>query len=190
MNDFIDQLNQVLFWVAAVLLAWNAYILIFNKGVPNIRTAPQTRKKIIETLHADCARRGGGVYNIVDLGSGNGGFTRDMARGLPQANVIGVEISKKSFLWSRFAARILGFKNLSYARSDFFAYDLSNIDAVVFYLSRYEMGRLGEKLNKEAKAGAIIISNRFQLGDGWVPAATIEAKTLYPFEKEFHVYYK
>lgn len=186
----IETINDILFWILASLLIWHVYILAFNKGVPNIRTATQTKNKIIEVLKEERARKGGASYKIVDLGSGNGRMTRDIARAIPDAEVLGIEISLKSYYWSCLMQRFFRIPNLSYIRKDVFDHDLSSMDAVVFYLIYFQMESLGQKLNKDLKPGTLVIANRFKLGDGWVPAKTVEAKTLFPFEKEFHVYYK
>ncbi|MGQ0527170.1 MAG: class I SAM-dependent methyltransferase [Alphaproteobacteria bacterium] len=125
---------------------------------------------------------------MIDLGSGNGLFTREIARALPEAKVVGIEISAKSYTWSRMLKNFYRLENLDYKKSDFFSFDLSGTDAVVFYLTLYEIGRIGKKLRQELKPGAIAISNRFALKAGWEPAESSEVKTLYPLQKTFYLY--
>ena len=48
-----DTVNSILAPLLLFMLIWQAYILIFNKGVPNIRTAPAIRRKIIEILQKE-----------------------------------------------------------------------------------------------------------------------------------------
>jgi precorrin-6B methylase 2 len=177
-----------LFWLLVFLLLHQAYTLIFNGGVPNIRTAPAIRKAIIELLRQDCAARGGVPYTVIDLGSGNGLFTRQIARNMPQARVIGIERSKQSVWWSNLLRRWAKLDNLEYETADFFSYDLSRADAVVMYLEIYLMENLGKKLHKELKPGTLVISNRFRLGDGWAPRETLKTRTLYFHQGETHVY--
>ena len=81
-----------------------------------------------------------------------------------------------------------GLSNLDYRKEDFFAQDLSFADAVIFYLSSYEMAPLGKKLRENLRPGTLVISNRFKLKSGWISQRTVQAKTLFPFEKEFFVY--
>lgn len=183
-------INRILFWFLAFMLVWQGYNLIFNKGVPNIRTAPAIRKKIIEILKKDAAARGKKPYTIIDLGSGNGLFTRQIARSMPEARVIGLEISPQSVWWSAMLARWRKLDNLEYKKADFFAYDLSEADAVVMYLVGSLMGNLGKKLHKDLKPGSLVSSNRFRLGDGWVPEETIETKTLYFHQGKTYIYRK
>ena len=188
LQRLIESFNHLLFWAAAVLLLWNVYMLVFNKGVPNIRTAPGVRKKIIEILKKDAAAKGRKNYTIIDLGSGNGLLTREIAAALPDAKVIGLEVSPSALKWSEKARDRAGLKNLEYKKADFFEYDMSGADAVVMFLNIYMMEKIGKKLHENAKKGTLITSNRFQLGDGWVPAEIVEAKTLYPFQKKLNVY--
>lgn len=187
MIDFI--VNDILRWVCLYVLLWNAYILLFNKGIPNIRTAPAIRKRIIGLLHEEAAANGEPL-TIIDLGSGNGKFTREIARSLPQSQVIGLEISKLAFEWALFFKRLARLENLEYYRQDFYSYDFSKADAVVMYLTIYQMESMGKKLHEDLKNGALVTSNRFPLGDGWTPVETVKVWTLYPHQKKFHIYRK
>lgn len=183
--------NHVLFWVTVYVLAYNAYMLIFNKGVPNIRTAPAVRAKIIEILKADMAARPQErPYLIIDMGSGNGLFTREIAKAIPDAQVLGLEFSRQSIFWSRLMQKRDGLKNLDYKRTDFFAYDLGAASAVVLYLSIYEMGRMGIKLNQNLRPGTLVTSNKFQLGDGWQPREIVQIDTMYLHQGKLNVYRK
>ncbi len=194
---FATYINDILFWIVAFFLSWNAYILLFNKGVPNTRSAPSIRALMIEAVKKDFEARGKKDYKLIELGSGNGLFSRELATALPEVHITGIEVAHKSYWWSKFMARLCGHKNLSYARADCFKYDISDVDAVLYFLSAYEVGRMTEKLTKEAKKGAIIVSNRFALRDPWKPQETIEAKDMsaveklrYPFQGKVHIYYK
>ncbi|HYD18417.1 MAG TPA: class I SAM-dependent methyltransferase [Patescibacteria group bacterium] len=182
--------KTVLFCVAAFLLLWNVYILIFNKGVPNIRTAPAIRKRLIALLKEDMAARGLATYTIYDMGSGNGLLTREIAAAIPTARVIGVEFSKQCIEWSNMMKKRKGLANLEYRQADFFEHDFSDADAVVVYLSVYEKGRVGEKLMKNLRPGTLVTSNRFPLGGGWEAEQKVKTFTLYPFQKYFYVYHK
>jgi hypothetical protein len=158
--------------------------------VPNIRTAPAIRKRIIEFLKSDYESKGRPrVYKIIDMGSGNGLLTREIARALPGAQIVGLEIATMAFRWSVIFARIQGFKNLSYHQCDFTAYDISNADAITVFLTIYNMGAMGQKLKAEMKPGAIATSNKFKL-DGWEPLESLSIRTLYPHQKNLYFYRK
>lgn len=183
---FVD---NVLRWIFLFVLLWDAYALIFNKGIPNIRTAPAIRKRIIALLKAEYARHSGPEsFTIIDMGSGNGLFTRDIARALPEARIIGLEISKTALLWANGFKKLYRLKNIDYVSQDFFSYHLGHADAVVMYLTIFQMESMGKKLHEELKPGTFVTSNRFKLGDGWEPDDIISVKTLYPHQKTFHVY--
>jgi len=181
--------NHVLFWVALYLILYNVYMLVFNKGVPNIRTAPGIRKKIIALLKADMAARNLPSYTIVDMGSGNGLLTRKIAAAIPNAKVVGLEISKQSVAWANMMKKRQKLENLEYICTDFNDYDFSNISAVVVFLSIYEMGMMGKLLNKKLKPGTFVTSNRFKL-DGWPVKEHLKVFTLYPFQKNLYLYEK
>ena len=187
---FLVLINHILFWLLAFTLAWNAYILAFHKGVPNIGTAPAIKQKVIEGLKVYAATLGGRDFTVVDLGSGDGKFTREIARDIPSARVLGLETAWQSYWLSLFLRHLHKLDNLDYKRTDFFAYDLSKTDAVVMYQSVFLMDRIGKKLNAELKNGAFVACNRFPLGDGWQPAEHAEIKTLYPHQKDLYIYRK
>jgi hypothetical protein len=180
--------NKILFWFAASLLILQAYVIAFHGDVPNIRTAPAIRKKIIRLLKEDFEARKGNSYTIIDLGSGNGLFTREIAQAIPQAKVIGIEMAKQSVLWSNMLKRWAKLDNITYKRMNFLSYDFSEADAIVMYLIPPLMGMLGKKLHEEARSGTLITSNKFRLGNGWVPEETMRIKTLYFHQGELHIY--
>lgn len=195
--SFLDILNEILFWILWYLLLWNAWILLFNKGVPNIKTAPAIRKKIIDIVSQRAAPPGASLhtptdrpYTIIELGAGNGIFSREIARAMPDARIVSFEISRLAYARCRLARRLTGLNNIEYVRDDFFTHDLSVADAVIFYLTIYEMARLGEKLRAELKPGALVISNRFALKAGWEPERAIDVPTPHPHQKTFYVYTK
>ena len=181
-------LNHVLLALSLWVWLWNVYIFIFNRGVPNIRTAPAIRKHIIALLKEDMARKNGASYRIVDLGSGNGLLTREIARALPEACVSGVEISFLAFRWAEFFRKASGLKNLTYVHGDFFKHDLGEADAVTVFLTKYDMIRVGEKLKRELKDDTLVTSNKFSLKTGWVAAKIMDVKTLYLHQKELYIY--
>jgi hypothetical protein len=189
--EFLDPVNEILFWLAAWALVWQTWILVFHKGVPNIRTVPALRKEVIETLRADMVERGkASNYTIIDLGAGDGHLSRTVARSIPEARVIGLEVFWLSYMIAKLLKLIYGVKNVEYKRTNFFKYDVAHADAVTMYLVAPLMQKVGEKLNKELKPGALVISNKFKLGDGWVPEEVRDVKTLYIHQKDLYIYRK
>lgn len=186
----VQLVSDILFWICLYVLLWNAYFLVFNRGIPNINTAPAIRKKAIELLKEDFRRSGKSTYTVIDLGSGNGNFSRHIAREMPQARVIGIDVDRIAHLRAELARKLSGLKNLEYRRSDFYEQNLSEADAVVMFLLGTLMGRIRPKLEQDLKDGTLVISNKFAVGGTWEPHAVLEVKTLYPHQKKLFVYRK
>ena len=182
-------------WLSIIPLLFVAYGLfrvIFEltwnrNNVPTLATSHAGRAKMTELLKIAAAPRAG--YSIIDLGSGRGELTRHIAKAIPTARVIGIEMARIPFLQSRFVQRWLGPSNLSYECLDFWPYDCSQIDAVVFYLSGTFARKVGEKLHRELKPGSLVISHTFALEGAWgEPAEILHFRT--PFKEVIYVYRK
>ena len=189
-SDLIESVNHVLFWVGIFWLFMYGSILFINKGIPNVETAPPIRKRAVELLTEDFKTRGLANYTIVDVGSGNGRFSREIAKALPNARVVGLETVPHCVWWSRAVAKLQKLTNLEYWRGDFMKYDFAKVDAMVMYLSAYVASEIGKKLTAEAKPGTFIISNNFRLCNGWEPVETLEIQTVYPQQKNVYSYRK
>lgn len=160
----------------AVLLSVAASYGYYNlkTGVPTFPTMPPMRRKMIEILQEDAETRGSQPYVIVDLGSGSGQLSWHIARAMPHARVVGVELSPIPWLRSVLRQRLFGPANLEYKRTDFWAYDISHADAVINYLMESLMERVSQKLRKELKPGTLVISSKFRLRAGWKPYKTYD----------------
>lgn len=185
-----DLINDILFWTGVFSMAWMAHILVFHKGVPNIGTAPVLQKKAVDVLKAFSAARGDEPFTLVDLGSGDGNFTRRIARNVPAARVTGIETAPQSYYWSKLLKKLQGLDNLDYKRGDFFDQTFRETDVVVMYQSIFLMEKLGKKLHDELKPGSLVITIRYPLGDGWQPAEHHEIRSLYLHQKDLYVYRK
>lgn len=186
--DFL--VNKVLFWIFAVLMFLELWVILFHGGIPNIRTAPAIRKKFIALLQADAAKRGLTSYKVVDLGAGHGLMTREIARAMPQAQAVGLEMAKASVAWANWHKKREKLTNVEFVQTDFFAYDFSAPDAFVMYQHPFLMPRIAKKLREEAKSGTLILCNKFALGEGWEPVETMRVKTLYFHQGEIFIYRK
>jgi hypothetical protein len=185
----IDTLATVLFWIYLPLYLWWMYIVFFNRGIPPITVAPPIRRRMAEIIAQDMAAKAGGPYVVMDVGSGPGILTRALARALPQAQVIGVEIDPAGVYWARFCAFMLGYKNLSYRHMRIEAADLGQADAIVMFLMPGFMPQITAQIRAQGKAGALILSNRFVLSD-WPPVAQEQIATKYPLQGLLNIYRK
>lgn len=142
----------------------------FKTGVPTIASFPSARKKIVEILKEEAKEHlKGQNFTIVDLGSGGGQLCVKIADAFPQAHVIGVEISVLPWLRSVVHKYLFHIKNLEFKRLDFWSYDCSCADVIVIFLTGNILKRLGDKLRKELKSGALIVANDERLQGDWQP---------------------
>jgi SAM-dependent methyltransferase len=166
-----------------------AFELTFNRGnVPTLATTFVGRRKIAKILKQDAELRGKMPYNVIDLGSGRGELTRVIAKKIPSAQVIGIEMARIPCMLSAFVQRWLGPDNLSYKCCDFWSFDCAGIDAVVFYLTPSLAQRVGEKLYRELKPGSVVISHTFPLLGAWTPKEVMHFRS--PFKETIYIYSK
>ncbi|MAZ77026.1 MAG: hypothetical protein CMH31_06995 [Micavibrio sp.] len=186
----IDQINNILFWTCLFVLLWNAYFLLFNKGVPNLRSSKAIRAQVVEKFIDEAKILNKDSMIIYDIGCGYGHITRDMARALPQAIIIGIEINIISYTRAILTSKILGIKNTRYIRKNFHDVDLSDADGLYMFLLGSLMEQIRGKLEKDLKKGTLIISNKFQINGKWKPIKTLNINTLAPSQKTVYIYRK
>lgn len=193
----IEMFNALMFWVIVVVTVYHlplffryVYTIVFCKGMSNMRTAPEIGLKAIEIIKVDMATKGNPEsYTIIDLGSAYGYFSCQIAEHIPQAKVIGMDCDPGGVAFSKAMAKRKKFANAEFIKCNFFNYDISKADAIVFYLPDYLMKPMGDLLKTAAKDGALIISNRFQL-EGWEPAEVLQIETKFPRQGRLNVYRK
>lgn len=168
-----------------------AYEFTWNRAnIPTVSTGFLQRRKIVELVQTDYAARQKEGYTILDLGSGRGELTRDLARAFPAAQIVGIEFARLAHLQALFWRTVCRLHNVTYLQQDLFTYDCSQADAVVMFLGRLTM-QAGEKLRRELRPGTLVISHDFMLSrpddaTGWQPVDTV---TLYmPFKATLYVY--
>ena len=119
-----------------------------------------------------------GTGTIVDLGSGWGSLVLRIAKINPQRKVIGYEISFLPWLVSITLKKLLGLKNLTLYRQNFFKADLGNASVIVCYLFPEAMIKLSDKLQNENNSIKFIISNNFSL-PSLKPYKTVQISDFY-----------
>ncbi len=159
--------------VVFFLIVWTEYSA-FRTKVPTVASFPSTRKLMVEELRQDAAgHKGPGPYRVIDLGSGNGQLSQKIARALPDATVLGLEISPVPYFISWARQKLFGPANLAYKRVNFWPYDCSGCDAVTVFLTPAVIGRASDKLRRELKPGAIVLVNEECLRGDWTPVKTL-----------------
>jgi len=183
-------------WVSIPVLASYGYVvfrllfeLTFNRAhIPTLATCLVARRKIASILRHEAELRSRETYNVVDLGAGRGELARCIAKQVPCSKVIGIELARFPFMQAAFVQRWFGPKNLSYERRDFWHYDCSQVDAVVLFLTPMNAQRMGEKLQREMKAGGMVVSHTYPLLGLWCPEDVLNFRS--PFKETVYVYRK
>lgn len=169
---FILIITPLLIFAAIFLLmAVSLFIITDFTGAPFV---PSKKEKIKTILELANIKSGEIVY---DLGSGDGALIFEAA--LHGAQTVGIEINPFLVLYSRFLAGRIGLKNRAAIKwMDFRKFSLSSADVVFLYLWPDTNAKLREKLERELKKGARIVSNSFPI-KGWTPLQEKNGVFLY-----------
>ncbi|MDD5250286.1 MAG: class I SAM-dependent methyltransferase [Rhodocyclaceae bacterium] len=101
--------------------------------------------------------------HVVDLGCGNGGLLRRLARARPDCEFFGLEHAPLPWLWARLTT--LNRPNVTIRYGDFWALHLGLFDVVYAFLSPAPMPRLWQKAAAEMKPDSLLVSNSFAVPD-------------------------
>lgn len=102
---------------------------------------------------------------LFDLGAGDGRVLFTAAAG-NRVNAVGVEIDPVKCLLLNARIKLKGLGNrVQVVKGDFFAVSLAEANVVFLYLSPVAHNRLSEKLARELKAGARVVSYRRTMPD-------------------------
>lgn len=158
---------------AFIVLAGICFVLpvFIYKGAPFVPTSPRKISRLAELLSVHPGER------AVDLGSGDGRMGLALARA--GAMVVGYEINPVLVLWSRLVIRLhRQSKRFTVRLKSFWDVDLSSFDVVAVFGAPPMMPRLAEKLKRELRPGARIVSNGCHL-PGWEPVVCQDELWLY-----------
>lgn len=149
-------------------------LLAFLTGAPYVPSARLTAHAMIRLAGID---KKSIVY---DLGSGDGRLLNlSMKKGAKKA--IGYEINPYLVFFSRIRFSVNPFRNNVHIHlKNFWKADISDADVVFIYLLPWRMHQLKQKLLKELKPGARVISNSFIFPD-WKVLRSDEKAHVYVF---------
>ncbi len=138
--------------VFVVLLAvfWST----FRTQVPYWASGPRVWTAVAGLLPPDRPVR------VIDIGSGLGGFTLDLARRRPQAACTGIELAPLPWLVSALRATLTA-SRARFIRGDYERLDFAAFDVVFCYLSPAAMPALYAKCLAEMKTGSKLMSYEF-----------------------------
>jgi cyclopropane fatty-acyl-phospholipid synthase-like methyltransferase len=172
-------LNEVIF-VLGLLLVLLGIVLLFIlwtsfRGAPWFPTSLANVRKMLAMADV---QPGEVVY---DLGSGDGRVIIMAARRFG-ARAVGIEIDPLRYLWTRMLITVLGLQGeVRVVWGDFFDQDLSQADVVTVYLLQKTNTRLMDKLRRELRPGARVVSNTF-IFPGWALARKDSEAQLYMYK--------
>lgn len=164
--------------VAAVLL--NIYIIVsyircgFGKYPPFIGSFGRARREVLVQAEKYLRQAAPGT-KVVDLGCGCGNLLLPLAAKFSQHQFIGLEWDAFAYLLMRRQCR--KFKNVRVQYGDFMRENWGIFDLVLCYIGNDIAPAVSAKLAREAKPGAVVISEGFAL-PGLPKAAEISAPTL------------
>ena len=108
---------------------------------------------------------------LIDLGCGDGGLLRQLAKARPDCCFVGIEHAPLPWLLAHLRTRRL--ENVSVRRGDFWQESLAGYDLVYAFLSPAPMPRLWQKARTEMVPGTLLISNSFAVPD-IAPSRTVD----------------
>lgn len=152
-----------------VTAAGSVMLSTLRLGTPPMPTSQASRRAVLETIAAYPH-----LSKVVELGSGWGGLSRQIARTYPAKMVTGIERSWVPWLVSRVAAG----RGVGYLRSDCLTEQLTDAAVYIGYLSTDHMRRLRALFERDRPRGGVLISVAFAM-PGWTPSRRLVAKDLY-----------
>ena len=171
--EHIVLISKIIIGFFVFLIIWS--YLTVPWGAPFVPTPWGTARKMLKMAEIKPDEL------VIDLGAGDGRMVILAARQY-NAQAIGVEIDPVRCFLANVAIRVLGIqKEASIHRCNMYAYDLQNADVVLLYLLQKTNQRLKEKLIRELKPGARVVSHTFTMTD-WVPVAIDEKRKLFLYE--------
>lgn len=136
-------------------------------------TDPITVRRILLLAAVQAGER------VVDLGCGDGRIVVTAARDFG-AHATGVEIDPLRVLWARAAALFAGVaRRARIVWGNMYTVDVSTADVVVLFLSATSNFKLQERIRRELRPGARVVSYYHPVW-GWEPDIVGEARDGYP----------
>jgi len=111
---------------------------------------------------------------ILEIGSGLGGFSIQLAKIHPNSTYMGIEIAPLPFLISLIRSKYQGSK-VSFKLGNYEKVDFAHFDLVFAYLSPAAMPKLYEQCKAQMKPGSVLVSYEFNV-PGVKPSNTLESE--------------
>lgn len=170
--------------VSLLAIAYAYYA--WRTKIPLVFTQRAARKVILDFVKLEAEGKKKKKLKIYDLGAGLGGLSIAVARMLPDADVIGLEMGGPIWAIANLRRLICGPKNVRFLKRDFWKHDIRDADIVLCYLGDVVMADLMKKLRRESKPERLFISNTFPLPADWPPEQRIPINAA--LSKEILIY--
>lgn len=127
--------------------------------------APYVPTKKKELLHflGEAGIKKGDVF--IELGCGDGRVVRTAVEAY-HAKGLGVDINPMLIYWARFKARMSHLTTIEFRIENILKTDISQADFVYLFLMPELVKKISDRLKKQAKKTAVIISHGFKV-EGW-----------------------
>ncbi len=142
-----------LFVIKMLYVVSTVLALPATRGALYVSTGKDRIRRIFDEIAPEPGQR------FVDLGCGDGRVLR-AAKSRYDVTAAGYEINPLAFVRARLSC--LG-SGIRVYRKDFWQVPLDGADVIFCYLFPDVLGRLAEKLSKEAKPGTVVISCNFRI---------------------------
>lgn len=156
----IDPLWYLFAFLLSLAIFWRTDV----SRVPLFLSNQPTAEALLQLLPQEPAK-------IIDLGCGDGGLLRHLARARPDCSFVGIEHAPLTWAWAALASR--GLPNVSIRRGDFWRERLAPYALVYAFLSPEPMPRLIAHARKSMSDGSLLVSNSFMV-PGLEPEAVID----------------
>jgi len=124
---------------------------------------PTTHARVAQLLDLAAISPGD---KLLDLGSGDGRIL--LAAAKRGATCVGIEINPLLCWYSRFRMKLFGVQGVTITRTNFWEFNLSDIDILTVYLVPLRMAQLKAKVVAEMKSGSRIVTSMYHFPE-WVP---------------------
>lgn len=151
-------------WLSGFVFLLLVFWRTDTSQVPLYLTNRKTGEALLSLLPTEACR-------VIDLGCGDGGLLRYLARTRPDCTFVGIEHAPLPFAWAWLFARDLS--NLSIRREDIWSHSLEGYALVYAFLSPVPMSRLWTKFCEEMSPDSRLVSNSFII-PGQPPLAVID----------------
>lgn len=150
----------ILFFIGFILFLSFAYAA--NAGAPWV----PTWKKDLSRIQTLASLKPGETF--MELGCGNARVSRFMAKAVPDANIIGVDLSIFQVMLAKLQAVLGRQKNVEIRFGNAFAQDLTHINVVHIFLMPETYEKIRPKLESELRPGARVMTYVWPI-PGWEP---------------------